>query len=379
MFYVQHLLGVGHLQRAAFIARELASAGIETHLVSGGTPTTNLSVLNVRFHQLTPVRSLDGLFDKLVDEHDEPIDDDWCARRCDQLLSILSSIQPHALITETFPFGRRMMSFELLPLLDAAKAMSEPPLIVASIRDILQPKSKPGREEEACERVLQYYDHVLVHGDPNVATLADTFGPAKEIASRVEYTGYIAAPGEQHSREVDLSDAEILVSGGGSSASLPLLENTLNAFEHSSQNYRHWRVLVGHGHDQTTFEALQRAAPDGVTVERNRPDFQRLMANCAVSVSQAGYNTVVDLLRCGARSVLVPFAQGIEIEQTIRANLMADRGIAITLPESELTPKALADCIDRAMLMQPRDTAFKMDGAAQSAQFILQWLTKRGA
>ena len=36
MVYVQHLLGIGHLKRAATIARAIAASGCETTVVSGG-------------------------------------------------------------------------------------------------------------------------------------------------------------------------------------------------------------------------------------------------------------------------------------------------------------------------------------------------------
>ena len=36
-FYVQHLLGIGHLRRAATIARALTGAGLDVTVVSGGS------------------------------------------------------------------------------------------------------------------------------------------------------------------------------------------------------------------------------------------------------------------------------------------------------------------------------------------------------
>ena len=37
-FYVQHLLGIGHLRRAATLARAMAAGGFDVLLVSGGAP-----------------------------------------------------------------------------------------------------------------------------------------------------------------------------------------------------------------------------------------------------------------------------------------------------------------------------------------------------
>ena len=66
--YVQNLLGIGHLRRAAAIARALINIGFEVNFVSGGIPIPNLNVGSAKFHQLPPVRSLDRNFKILVDE-----------------------------------------------------------------------------------------------------------------------------------------------------------------------------------------------------------------------------------------------------------------------------------------------------------------------
>ena len=68
-------------------------------------------------------------------------------------------------------------------------------------------------------------------------------------------------------------------------------------------------------------------------VERSRDDFSLRLRNCLVSVSQAGYNTVMETLQAGARGA-VPFAAGSEEEQTIRAQLLAERGLVHVVEES---------------------------------------------
>ena len=120
-FYVQHLLGVGHLKRAATLARALAADGFEVTLASGGMPRRKgIDVL-----QLPPASS-DAAFKQLLDEHGNPVDDAWKARRRDALLAAWRASDADVLMIELFPFGRRQMRFELLPLLDAAQARATP-------------------------------------------------------------------------------------------------------------------------------------------------------------------------------------------------------------------------------------------------------------
>ena len=52
--YVQNLLGIGHLRRAAAIARALINIGFEVNFVSGGIPIPNLNVAALNFINSRP-------------------------------------------------------------------------------------------------------------------------------------------------------------------------------------------------------------------------------------------------------------------------------------------------------------------------------------
>jgi predicted glycosyltransferase len=114
-------------------------------------------------------------------------------------------------------------------------------------------------------------------------------------------------------------------------------------------------------------------------VERNRPDFRDLLAGAAVSVSQAGYNTMLDVLAARVPAVLVPFADGNQSEQTFRAARLAAMGFAVALPEAELTPTRLLDAVHRALTLPPPETTFDLRGAETSAGFVLARLAARRA
>ena len=105
--------------------------------------------------------------------HSKPVDDAYLDRRRTILLDTLKTARPDILVTELFPFGRRVLAREFMALLDAARAMNPRPLVLCSIRDILVASSKPERIAEAHERMLGHYDAVLVHGDPELVPLDD--------------------------------------------------------------------------------------------------------------------------------------------------------------------------------------------------------------
>lgn len=385
LVYVQHLLGTGHLKRAVLLSDAMQRAGLAVTLVSGGLPVPGLVPQRARWVQLPPVAAADLGFKSLVDAHGHPVDDALRQARRDALLGVWRATDPQLLLVELFPFGRRQMRFELLPLLDAARGAVRPPLIVSSVRDVLGGQKAPQRQARMLELFERYFDHVLVHGDPALVPFERTFAHVPELGARLHYTGYVvdappadagASDGAQDGRD------EVLVSAGGGAVGLPLLTAAIHARASTRMAAARWRVLVGAGIDAAGFAALTELARSmhgaAMVVERNRADFPRLLARCRVAVSQAGYNTVMETLQCGARAVLVPFAGGSETEQTLRARLLAERGWIDLVEEPDLTPSALARAIDRAALrVRPVPGQVRCDGADASARLVCGWLAHR--
>jgi len=372
LFHVQHLLGVGHLKRAALVARACAEANLEVTLVSGGAALSHLDLGGARLHQLPPARSADESFSHLVDEDGEAVDDAWRERRRDALLGVLAACRPHVVVIESFPFGRRLLRFELIPLLEAASGLRPRPRVVSSLRDILVPKRKPGRNEEIAGLVERWFDHVLVHGDPALVPLERTYPLAGRLAGRIVYSGYVVEPAPN--LPAGARGDEVVVSAGGSATGARLLSCALETRALTSLAGAPWRLLVGDTIAPEVRRRLREEAPAGVVVEPARPDFPELVARCALSISQAGYNTAMTLLATGARAVVVPFAQAGESEQTLRAEILRDRGVLEMVAESELTPAALAAAIETAVAAPDRPTPdIDMEGAAHSARLIAGW------
>jgi predicted glycosyltransferase len=128
LFYVQHLLGIGHLKRALTLGRALVHAGMDVTVVSGGDDVPVLDTTGLTFLQLPPVKAADRQFSAILGPDGEELDEALKSTRRDRLLEIFAEIDPTALIIELFPFGRRAMRFELLPLIDAARARQPRPL-----------------------------------------------------------------------------------------------------------------------------------------------------------------------------------------------------------------------------------------------------------
>ncbi|HXQ39993.1 MAG TPA: glycosyltransferase [Candidatus Udaeobacter sp.] len=371
-FYVQHLLGIGHLRRAALIARAMRQSGLDVDFISGGVHVANLDLAGARFLQLPSAVSADSGFSALLDATGRPIDDNWRARRRQILLDAFAVATPDLLLIEMFPFGRRAFAFELLPLIDAARAGGVP--VAVSLRDILVAKSDRKRDQAIVALVRERIDLVLVHGDPALLRLEASFPAAGQIADKLAYTGYVAQsrPGSAEAAEGD----EILVSAGGGAVGGPLLQAALAARPATRAAGFHWRFITGPNLPENEFAGLASRLPAGVTLERFRDDFPSLLARCRLSVSQAGYNTVMDILAAGARALVIPFAEAGEGEQSERARLLSARGL-IGLMEPPAEAGRLASAIDAALdRPRPASSGIDLGGAGATARQILALLDR---
>ena len=376
--YVQHLLGIGHLKRAATLARALSAQGLRVTLASGGAAVAGLAMDGVDFVQLPPAYAADASFKTLLDENGREVDEAWKRRRGAALLEAWHAAKAQVLVIELYPFGRRQMRFELLPLLEAASAAPRRATIVCSVRDILGAQQNRERQEETLALLGRYFDRVLVHGDPGVVSFEQTFPAAERIARQITYTGYIVDPDDAPSG--DAGKGEVIVSAGGGAVGAPILEAAIRARPLCSLKDRTWRILAGNNLPDTEFRRLAQLAraQERVELERSRPDFTTLLANSTLCISQAGYNTLMETIRARARAVVVPFAGGRESEQTLRARCFAARGLLELVEEAALTPQALAAAVDRAARKaKPAPQAIDLDGAGKSAALIGRWTGRR--
>ncbi|WP_395676784.1 glycosyltransferase family protein [Inquilinus sp.] len=379
LFHVQHLLGIGHVRRAAAIARALDEDGFAVTVAQGGFDVPGTDWGGAEVVRLPPVRSADTGFRALLDARDQPIDTGWKKRRAAELLALLARTKPDILLVETFPFGRRAFAFELVPMLEIARRASPRPLVACSVRDILVDKQDPAKVEAMADTALALFDLVLVHGDPAVIPFEASFPPAPRVAGLIRYTGYVGAPSTREAPPGDGVD-EVVVSVGGGAVGADLLRAALAARALSDQRGTRWRLLAGPDLPAGTVAELTTAAPEGVIVEPARPDFPSLLARCRLSVSQAGYNTVMDVMRAGCRAVFVPFAAAGETEQTRRAELLAARGHCLVVPEAGLTPERLARAVDDAMAAPPPPrAALALDGARTAAALLRDAAERRSA
>jgi predicted glycosyltransferase len=367
LFWVQHLLGSGHLRRTLTIAGACAARGMTVTVVSGGAPMPWRAPPGVRLMQLPWVKAADAGFRRLVDATGEAPSPATMRCRAEQLRALVDETVPDILVTEMFPFGRRAFREEVLGLLHHARTRKPACRIVASVRDVLVTGGSREKAAWMRDQCREWYDRVLVHGDPRILPFEASFPYAHEIADRVVYTGYVHSGGAAGSAARD----EVLTSAGGGAVGGRLLRVAIAARPRTRLRDMPWRLLTGANLAQVEFEELTASAGQNLLVERHRDDVMDLLSRAAVSISQAGYNTVVECLVAGAPMVLVPFADHGEDEQTTRARRLAELCLAAFVDPTRLGPEALARAVDAAAERGAQAvTAIRVDGAERSVDAL---------
>ncbi len=377
MFYVQHLLGIGHLARASLICAGLVEHKFDVKMVMGGVPVAGFPGPGVDVEYLPVLKAGSIQFNDLTDQNGIIASQQYLDDRRARLLSLFAAFQPDILIVEAFPFGRRQMRFELIPLLEAAKSADWKPLVVGSVRDIIQEKKQPKRLRETVDTLNKYYDVLMVHGDPGFVNLSETFELTPQIEHLIRYTGIVSADippltGNAH---------DVVVSAGGGAAGELIMLNAMQARPLSHLADAKWCFITGPNLSESARVQLQENRSDKVTIETHRSDFRALLAQAQLSVSQAGYNTAADILRARCASVLVPFSSGGETEQSRRAAKLTELGIAASISEAGLTPERLAGVINNVLTgnkgKRP-NIEIALDGANRTAILLLKLLMSRG-
>jgi predicted glycosyltransferase len=375
LFYCQHSLGLGHLARSLAVARGLAER-FDVVLLNGGRLPDGLSVpKGVEVVNLPPM-GLDPEDYRLV-SHDPAISvEDARDRRRDLVLGALERVRPHVVLVEQFPFGRKKFAFELLPLLErATAAASGRPQVICSLRDILvsRRKDQPEYDERASQRANAWFDAILVHADPSFVRLEESFHPATPLRVPVHYTGFVAPPPPAEAGTCPPPSPRVLVSAGGGMVGDPL-------FRAAVGGHRFWNerrgltttIVTGPFVPEPTWEWLvdQAERSSSLDVVRHVDDLCAEMRRSAVSVSQCGYNTAMDILRAGTPAIVVPFSQGQEDEQGRRARRLAELGVLRVVAPEELDGARLARELAQLTAFRPPPVELDLTGEQTTARLV---------
>jgi predicted glycosyltransferase len=375
LLYCQHSLGLGHLKRSWALAAAL-SERFRVALVSGGaspaglTPPPGIDVFEL------PALAQDG------DGHVFTIDSnrsvgDVRIERQRLLIETYRSVRPEVVVIELFPFGRRKFRDELIPLLEETRRGPRP-IVATSVRDLLVDRGadQQKHDDRAGDLVHAYFDLVLVHTDPRFATLSETFRPSRALTTPVHHTGFVVP--ERGANEAPADRSGILVSGGGGRFADRLYAMSVDAHACLGPGAPPMTIVAGPLCPEQSFGRLCDAARrhPGIRVEHTVDDLCGAMRRAAVSISQCGYNTALDIVRAAVPALVVPFEENGDSEQTVRAHRLADLGVVRVIHASD-GAGALADAIDGLRGFRPAATSLDLNGGERSTDILMGALRLR--
>lgn len=372
LFYCQHSLGLGHLVRSLALAERLAER-FRVMLLNGGRwPKGIVLPPSVELINLPPL-GMDET-NQLI-SHDKRVSVERALERRKKMIAVcFDKLRPAVVLVELFPFGRKKFAGELIPLLQAARAIETRALVVCSLRDILvsQRENQQKYDDRAAALANEFFDLVLVHSDPAFARFEESFNPSIPMSVPVKYTGFVV-PRSAPSSRAETKQKRIVVSAGGGIVGEPLLRMAIEAhscFDGDSQI--EMKVIGGPFLHEESWQALRSLSrgKKRLRLVRRVTDLCRELSGAALSISQAGYNTCLDVLRAGVPALLVPFANVNEDEQRKRALRLQGLGVVKVLDERDQTPERLAAEIRRLMNFKFAKPRLNLNGAECSVKVI---------
>ncbi|MFB3918594.1 MAG: glycosyltransferase [Candidatus Velamenicoccus archaeovorus] len=400
LLYYTHKESLGHTSRITTLADAFASFGrglFEVYLLQAGVPQ----------HTFRPKPGITKIdvpypFYSKAQFKNLPADIRNIGLRADFILDKTKDIMPDVFMTEYFPFGRSECFLELSEAFLFLKKQRKK--ILATIGypyitlDVI--KNVPRFFKE-----MRFYDKIFIHTPENFEypyflelvpdkerrdLYASIFASLKE---KIIHTGYIlprCTEGAGHPAAERLMKRwkkskrkKILVSRGGGTTCPKIIASAILAKRYLGDDAA---MLLSAGpasgrKEMEFFEALVRKhGIKHTSVVPYVPHFADCLGACDVSVSLAGYNTSVQLLRLGKKCIIAPYTvlakSGWINDQTPRARLLEKHLNARLFDYDGLRSETLAGAIKdvlQAPAPKPLPPAF-FEGAAATVKTVLKIL-----
>ncbi len=362
LIYSHDTFGLGNMRRMTAIAQHLRNANpdLTILMVSGSNALPAFELPSRIDYVKLPclARDTEGRYDakSLCIGLDSIIN-----LRANIILSVMMDFQPDMILVDKKPFG---VSNELQPVLDVIKRRTNAPKLVLLLRDILDDAASTSdiwQRNGYHNAIENFYDAVLVVGDPAVYDLGREYQFPESTRQRMRYCGYISKPVAQ-APAVCRAEPLVLVTPGGGEDGASLVQTYIRSLDHARHNFSSIMFLGPEMPEADAELAMaqaeqQRSRGASITVERFTKHMQDYMQQASSLVTMGGYNTVYEGLSLRKRMIVVPRTKPSK-EQEIRAERLARLGHIQSIHPSELTPHKLASAVDGSLheTTQPKDS-----------------------
>ncbi|HVB22705.1 MAG TPA: glycosyltransferase [Ktedonobacteraceae bacterium] len=402
LLYCHDTFGLGHIRRTLSLAASFTSLLPNAEvLIVTGSPLAHAFTLppHVDYIKLPAVTKMgNGTYRALhLDMEFASIRD----LRAAMLRDIAEAYMPDVFLVDHAPQG---LKGEVLPTLAMLRTSNPTCLRVLGLRDIVDERAitrHAWMREGIYNTLEQNYDLILVYGSQHLYDIGQEYALPPTVEQRVHYCGYLDRVTDAHSgntsdtlpRRVAAvrssltqgTEPLIVLTAGGGGDGFPLMHTYLSGLQQLPSNPFTSVLVTGplmDQQEQRELHALAAAFPPGkVHIEKFLADPLPLLGAADLVVTMAGYNTVCELLALQQRMLLVPRVVPRQ-EQLVRANLLAQHGLAHILHPDQLTPQHLLESVIHALAQphpQTRQLSEKditFEGQKMATETIIDRLTR---
>lgn len=387
MLYSHDSYGLGHIRRSLEIAQNLSESIPHASLIMlTGSMQAHAYPLPERMEYIKlPALTKDaqGQYCSRLLPHAIDI---TLKLRQKIILESIRNLKPDILLVDKAPAGIRG---ELLPALQFLKTKSPSTRIILGMRDI-EDHPDHVHAEWAKSSILPLlkntYHAIFLYGSRSLYDPVKEYGLPPQIEKKVVSCGYVSRtqPGIAKAcvrEELRLqTDCLVLVTPGGGDDGYSLLKTYLTMLrKHFASNRPNFDTFIVTGPLMNPRQRLrlQKTASSelALTVTDFTPRLYEYLTAADLVVSMGGYNTMVEILTANQRGIIVPRIHP-RLEQCIRAERLAAKGLIEMIHPTQLTPNRLFSAIRRSLdgprPPRPQDLGVPLNGAANVSKAVKQ-------
>jgi predicted glycosyltransferase len=353
--YSHDTMGLGHVRRNVLIAWAIANSKIKADflLLTGIAESSRFAVpRNAERVILPPLcKGGDGHYRSRLSKLTV---DEVRIRRTRMMRAALAVFDPDLFIVDKHPRGALNELDTILPFLTRERNAA----CVLGVRDVLDDPETAKREWRASNNnktIRDYYDQVWIYGDPRVSDVVRECALPPDVADRVRHLGYFdhrlrdeiegsnpaaedAAGGRSHPGPIGEGPMALCLVGGGEDG-----VSLADAFVRTRlPDGLHGVLVTGPFMPPEDQRRIHRIAAErqNVQVFNFHVEPRELLPRAARVIAMGGYNTTYEVLSYGCPLLIVPRVRP-RLEQLVRAQRLAEFGLAEVLHPNDLAPAVL--------------------------------------
>ena len=274
----------------------------------------------------------------------------------------------------------------------ALKARRPATRFVFGLRDIMDDADRiraAWREMGVYDALENLYDGIAVYGSQQLFDVAEAYAIPPSVRPKLRYCGYIVRDPPAVVDPLELrrqyglpARGQLVVAAVGSgSDGYPVLEAARAAIQRLQRERPDVLAIMVTGPFMPPEQRARLCARATATCRVvPQADNLALLAAADAVVSMGGYNSVCEALAVARPLVIVPRATH-KVEQQIRAETLAARGLARCIHPKDLTGPGLAEAVEWALRCDRQAHARlvdqiipSFDGATRLTTYLSRWL-----